>query len=178
MIYLLRKRFNPAVDLNPAYYVNNNLTIFLIVTLGASAIIPILRQLRVYFDRKLSQHRYITERYTKGNKVAFFIYSIARTINSPPLAAFYKAVRTVVEPTVLYGLEVQYQGARKVQIQTRSSREDTTRTRIVGKVNKVQSYLIKAARAVVPTQKTSLVVTLIRNSNLPSAKVALKAAKL
>lgn len=117
--------------------------------------LPALRWLGVYFDRGMTWERHVQERCSSALKVANHLRSIANTKNGPPPHSMRKAVATVVLSSVLYGAEVWYRGQKRL-------------TRMVHRV------LCVAAKAILPSWCTAPHTTLLRDSGLPSAEVALR----
>jgi hypothetical protein len=109
MIHFSRKGGNHA----PSCIVNDELTVQPITTALKAGEQPALRWLGVWFDRKLTFRRHVSERAAKARVVAHHIRGLARTVYSPPASALHKAVVTCVLPSILYGTEAWYAGRKK-----------------------------------------------------------------
>jgi hypothetical protein len=109
MIHFSRKGGNHA----PPCIVNNELTVQPITTAPKAGEQPALRWLGVWFDRRLTFRRHVTERAAKARVVAHHIRGLARTVHGPPASVLRKAVVTCVLPSILYGTEAWYAGRRK-----------------------------------------------------------------
>lgn len=103
----------------------------------------------------MTWERHVQERCSSALKVANHLRGIANTKNGPPPHSMRKAVATVVLPSVLYGAEIWYRGQKRL-------------TRMVHRV------LCVAAKAILPSWCTAPHTTLLRDSGLPSAEVALR----
>ena len=174
MIHLTRK----SGELAPPCIVNDGLTITPIITAPKKGDQPALRWLGVWFDRKLSFRRHVSERATKARKVSQHIRGLARIKDGPPASALRKAVTTCVLPSVLYGTEAWYAGRTKPSRSQQQGREETVSARNGWHVDLVDRTLSLAARGVLPVWRTTPTVTLFRDSGLPSAMAALEESKL
>jgi hypothetical protein len=85
--------------------VNDKLTINPITTALKDGEQPTLRWLGVWFDRKLTFRRHVSERAAKARKVAYYIRGLARITNRPLASSLRKAVTTCVLPSILYSTE-------------------------------------------------------------------------
>lgn len=174
MIHLTKKSGNHA----PSCIVNDNLTIHPITTAPKTGEQPALRWLGVWFDRKLTFKRHVSERVAKARKVSYHIRGLARTKDGPPASSLRKAVMTCVLPSVLYGTEAWYAGRTKPPRQFRTGREDKVSACNGWHVEVIEKTLALAARGVLPVWRTTPTITLFRDAGLPSAEVALEEAKL
>src|SRR6201996_9280218 len=174
MIHLTRK----SGELAPPCIVNDGLTITPITTAPKKGDQPALRWLGVWFDRKLSFRRHVSERATEARKVSQHIRGLARIKDGPPASALRKAVTTCVLPSVLYGTEAWYAGRTKPSRSQQQGREETVSARNGWHVDLVDRTLSLAARGVLPVWRTTPTVTLFRDSGLPSAMAALEESKL
>jgi ribonuclease HI len=174
MIHLTKKAGGYA----PQCTVNDELTITPITTAPKDGDQPALRWLGVWFDRKLTFKRHVSERAAKARKVSQHIRSLARTVDGPPASALRKAVTTCVMPSMLYGTEAWYAGRTKPPRQQRQGRDDKVSARVGWHVDIVDKTLALAARGVLPVWRTTPTVTLFRDSGLPSAMAALEETKL
>jgi ribonuclease HI len=173
MIHLTRKSGNYA----PQCVVNDGLTIDPI-TAAPTGDQPALRWLGVWFDRKLTFKRHVSERAAKARKVSCHIRGLARTADGPPASALRKAVVTCVLPSILYGTEAWYAGRTKPPRLQQAGRNETVSARVGWHVDVVDKTLALAARGVLPVWRTTPTVTLYRDSGLPSAEAALEESKL
>src|SRR5271166_6214879 len=169
MIYLTKEPSGYA----PQCIVNNELTINPITTALKDGEQPALRWLGVWFDRKLTFRRHVSERAVKARKVSHHIRGLARTTNGPPASSLRKAVITCVLPSILYGTEAWYAGRTK-----RNGQNEMVSARNGWHVEVVDKTLTLAARGVLPVWRTTPNVTLFRDSGLPSAMAALEEAKI
>ena len=157
----------------PQFVVSNELTINPITTAPKDGEQPALRWLGVWFDRKLTFQRHVSERAVKARKVAHHIRGLARITNGPPASSLRKAVITCVLPSILYGTEAWYAGRTK-----RNGQNEMVSARNGRHVEVVDKTLTLAARGVLPVWRTTPNVTLFRDSGLPSAMAALEEAKI
>jgi hypothetical protein len=174
MIHITRKQG----DYTPPYVVNDELTIEPITTAPKADEQPALRWLGVWFDRKLTFKRHVSERAAKARRVAYHIRGLGRTINGPPASSLRKAVITCVLPSILYGTEAWYGGRTKGPQINRTARKPFVSARNGWHVGIVESTLVLAARGVLPVWKTTPNVTIYRDAGLPSAMAALEETKL
>jgi hypothetical protein len=93
---------------------NNKLTVQPITTALKAGKQPVLRWLRVWFNRRLTFRRYMSEKAIKAQVVAHHIQGLARTVHSPPVSALHKAVVTYVLPSILYRTKAWYAGQKKL----------------------------------------------------------------
>ena len=174
MIHLTKKTRQHA----PPCVVSSDLTIHPILTAPKEGDQPALRWLGVWFDRKLSFKRHISERAAKARQVARHIRGLARTSDGPPASALRKAVITCILPSILYGTKAWYVGRTKPPRLLCSDRHKTVSARNGWHVEIVDKTLALAARGVLPVWRTTPTVTLFRDSGIPSAMAALEEAKL
>lgn len=174
MIHLTRKSGHHA----PPCVVNENLTITPITTAPKEGEQPALRWLGVWFDRKLTFKRHVTERAAKARKVSHHIRGLARTKDGPPASALRKAVITCILPSALYGTEAWYAGRTKPPRIHRQGHNQTVSARNGWHIDVLDGTLSLAARGVLPVWRTTPTVTLFRDAGLPSAVAALEEAKL
>src|SRR5438045_4383605 len=174
MIHLTKKSGTYA----PPCIVNDDLMIHPIMIAPRLGEQPALHWLGVWFDRKLTFKRHVSERAAIARKVAYHIRGLARIKNSPPASSLRKAVTTCVLPSVLYGTEAWYAGRTKPPRQYRTVREEEVRARNGWHVGVVDKTLALAARGVLPVWRTTPTVTLFWDAGLPSAEVALEGATL
>lgn len=160
---------------SPTLQVRENLAIIPITTAPKSGQQPALRWLGMWFDRKLRFRRHVAERATKARHVAQHIRSLARTKDGPPASSLRKAVVTCVLSSALYGSEAWYAGRTKPALT--GARDKKSSTKIGGHLTLIQSAITLAARGVLPAWKTTPITTLLRDSGLPSAEVALEDAR-
>ncbi len=97
MIYLTKEPSGYA----PQCIVNDELTINLITTALKDGEQPALRWLSVWFDRKLTFRRHVSEQAVKARKVSYYIRGLARTTYGPLASSLRKAVTTCVLPLIL-----------------------------------------------------------------------------
>jgi ribonuclease HI len=173
MIHLTTKRGASA----PVLKVNDELEITPITTAPKAGQDPALRWLGVWFDRKLKFRRHVSERTAKARQVAQHIRNLARTKDGPPASSLRKAVTTCVLSSALYGTEAWYAGRTRPSQYKRNGATVEVSTRLGGLVRMVQSVITLAARGVLPVWRTTPLPTLMRDSGLPSAEVALEEAK-
>jgi ribonuclease HI len=171
MIYLTTRKGAST----PILKVNDSLVISLITTTPKAGQHLALRWLGVWFDRKLRFRRHVSERTAKARQVAQHIRNLARTKDGPPASSLRKAVTTCVLSSALYGTEAWYAGRTKPSVKGGTRVEVSTR--LGGLVRMVQSTITLAARGVLPVWRTTPLPTLMRDSGLPSAEVALEEAK-
>jgi hypothetical protein len=171
MIYLTTRKGAST----PILKVNDGLVISLITTAPKAGQQPALRWLGVWFDRKLRFRRHVSERTAKARQVAQHIRNLARTKDGPPASSLRKAVTTCVLSSALYGTEAWY--ARRTRPSVKGGTMVEVSTRLGGLVRMVQSTITLAARGVLPVWRTTPLPTLMRDSGLPSAEVALEEAK-
>ena len=174
MIHLTRQRDNYA----PLCRVNENLSIMPITTAPKKDEQPALRWLGVWFDRKLTFKRHVTERAGKARRTAQAIRSFGKTENGPPASSLRKAVTTCVLSSLLFGTEAWYAGRTKPPKVQRASRPPTVSAGVGWHVKVIEQTLTLAAKGVLPVWRTTPTVTLFRDSGLPSAMAALEEAKL
>ena len=160
----------------PPCIVSEDLTITPITKALKEGEQPALRWLGVWFDRKLTFKRHVTERAAKARSVAYHIRGLARIKDGPPAVALRKAVLTCVIPSALYGTEAWYAGRTKQP--TKGRHKQTVSTRVGWHIDVLERTLTLAIRGVLPVWRTTPTVTLFRDSGLPSAIVALEEAKL
>ena len=146
MIHLTKKTRQHA----PPCVVSSDLTIHPILTAPKEGDQPALRWLGVWFDRKLSFKRHISERAAKARQVARHIRGLARTSDGPPASALRKAVITCILPSILYGTEAWYAGRTKPPRLLCSDRHKTVSARNGWHVEIVDKTLALAARGVLP----------------------------
>ena len=168
MIHITKKRHDHA----PPCVINDEISIEPITTAERRGDQPALRWLGVWFDRKLTFKRHVSERVTKARKVAFHIRGLAKTTRGPPAHSLRKAVVTCVLPSALYGAEAWYGGRKKI-VQNRE-----VSTRMGWHLDTVERTITLAARGVLPVWKTTPNITLLRDAGLPSAEAALEEARL
>jgi hypothetical protein len=174
MIHITKKTGNYA----PQCVINDILTIAPIVTAPTEGGQPALRWLGVWFDRKLNFKRHVTERTGKARKISHHIRGLARIVDGPPASSLRKAVTSCVLPSVLYGTEAWYAGRTKSLYSHSGIGNRTVSTRNGWHVDAIDKTLALAARGVLPVWRTTLTITLFRDSGLPSAMAALEEAKL
>jgi len=174
MIHITIRRENYS----PPYIINDELTIHPITTALKEGEQPALRWLSVWFDRKLTFKRHVSERVVKARKVSSYIRGLAKTKDGPPASALRKAVITCVLPSVLYGTEAWYAGRNKQPKLLRQGREQTVSARIGWHVDVVDRTISLAARGVLPVWRTTPTLTLFRDSGLPLIMAALEESKL
>ncbi|KFZ23235.1 hypothetical protein V502_02286, partial [Pseudogymnoascus sp. VKM F-4520 (FW-2644)] len=160
----------------PPCIVSEDLTITPITKALKEGEQPALRWLGVWFDRKLTFKRHVTERAAKARSVAYHIRGLARIKDGPPAVALRKAVLTCVIPSALYGTEAWYAGRTKQP--TKGHHKQTVSTRVGWHIDVLERTLTLAIRGVLPVWRTTPTVILFRDSGLPSAIVALEEAKL
>jgi hypothetical protein len=173
MIHITRKRGEHAPDCT----IDDDLTIRPITTAPKQGEQPALRWLGVWFDRRLSFKRHVSERAAKARKVTYHIRGLARTADGPPASALRKAVITCVLLSALYGTEAWYGGRTKPARENRTGRQPTVSTRNGWHIDVIDRTLAQAARGVLPAWRTTPTPTLFRDSGLPSAEAALEEAK-
>lgn len=173
MIHLSRKRRATA----PNLVVNKDLVIVPITTAPKAGQQPALRWLGAWFDRKLTFRRHVSERVAKARRVAQHIRHLAKTKVGPPASSLRKAVTACVLSSALYGSEAWYAGREKPAKYKRDGTPTTVSTKLGGLVKMIQSTITLAARGVLPVWKTSPLPTLMRDSGLPSAEVALEESR-
>src|SRR5438045_1939306 len=174
MIHLTKKSGTHA----PPCVVNNDLTIHPITTASRLGEQPVLRWLGVWFDRKLTFKRHVSEHVAIARKVSYHIHGLAWIKDGPPTSSLHKAVMTCVLPSVLYGTEAWYAGRTKPPCQYRTAREEEVSAHNRWHVEVVDKTLALAARGVLPVWRTTPTVTLFQDAGLPSAEVALEETKL
>ena len=89
----------------PRCIVSKDLTITLIIEVLKEGEQPALYWLSVWFDRKLTFKRHVTERVTKARLVAYYIRGLTRIKDGLPAIALRKVVLTYVLLSALYGTE-------------------------------------------------------------------------
>jgi hypothetical protein len=92
---------------------NNKLIIQPITTAPKAGEQPALCWLGVWFNRKLTFHRYVSKRAAKAQVIAYHIQGLARIVHGPPASALCKAVVMYVLPFILYRTEAWYVGQKK-----------------------------------------------------------------
>jgi ribonuclease HI len=173
MIHLTRRRGGYS----PWCIVDDELAIQPITTAEKDGEQPAIRWLGVWFDRKLSFKRHITERAAKARKVANHIRGLARIKDGPPAAVLRKAVVTCVLPSILYGTEAWYAGRYRPSRAGGFLKNKMVSAGNGWHIDIVDKVLAQAARGVLPIWRTTLLVTLYRDAGLPSGPVALEQAK-
>jgi ribonuclease HI len=173
MIHLTTKKGASA----PVLTVDDELEITPITTAPKAGQHPALRWLGVWFDRKLKFRRHVYERTAKARQVAQHIRNLARTKDGPPASSLRKAVTTCVLSSALYGTEAWYAGRSRPSPHKKNGATIQVSTKLGGHVKMVQSVITLAARGVLPVWRTTPLPTLMRDSGLPSAEVALEEAK-
>lgn len=168
MIHFNRARLSTS----PSLKINDNWTVKPITTAEKTGQHPALKWLGVYFDKKLRFKRHVQERVQSARKVAGHIRSLARTSSGPPASSLRKAVVTCVLSSALYGAEAWYAG--KYKLATAGPRGEVVSARIGDHIDLIQSVITLAARGVLPVWKTAPMPTLMRDSGLPAAEVALE----
>jgi hypothetical protein len=98
IIHLTKKSGNYA----SSCVVNNDLTIHPITTALRLSKQLALRWLGVWFDRKLTFKKHVSERAAIAKKISYHIRGLARIKDDPPASSLRKAVTTCVLPSVLY----------------------------------------------------------------------------
>src|SRR5438045_1587168 len=146
MIHLTKKSGTYA----PPCIVNDDLMIHPIMIASRLGEQPALHWLGVWFDRKLTFKRHVSERAAIARKVAYHICGLAQIKNSPPASSLCKAVTTCVLPSVLYGTEAWYAGRMKQPRQYRTAREEEVSACNRWHVEVVDKTLALAARGVLP----------------------------
>jgi hypothetical protein len=68
----------------------------------------------MFFDRKLNFRKNAEIRTAKAIKVSNHIKALGATTRGPPSDGLYRAVNTIVLPTLLYGHEAWYKERTKV----------------------------------------------------------------
>lgn len=101
MIHLTKKKSNYTLEI----VINTELTIQSIAKAEKPKNQAELRWLSVWFDKKLSFRRHITERAAKARKIAWHIHSLARIVHGPPASSLRKAVITCILLVLIYGVE-------------------------------------------------------------------------
>jgi hypothetical protein len=172
MIYLTTRKRASA----PILRVDDDLVIFLITTTLKAGQYPALWWLGVWFNRKLRFWRHVSERIAKARQVAQHIRNLARTKNGPPASSLHKVVTTCVLSSALYGTEAWYAKRTRPWYKKGGTMVKVS-TRLRGLVRMVQSAITLVARGVLPVLRITPLPTLIRDSGLPLAEVALKEAK-
>jgi hypothetical protein len=173
MIYLTTRKGASILVLK----VNDELEITPITTTPKAGQDLALRWLRVWFDRRLKFRRHVSKRTTKARQVAQHIRNLARTKDGPPASSLRKAVTTCVLSSALYGTEAWYARRTRPSQHKKNGATVEVSTRLRGLVRMVQSVITLAARGVLPVWRTTPLPTLMRDSGLPSAEVALEEAK-
>lgn len=135
---------------------------------------PALRWLGVYFDRKLKFRRHVEVRAAMAAKVANHLKGLAAVTRGPPADGLYKAVRTVVLPTLLYGSEAWYKGRKKPSSRHRNAKVSS---RLGAHVALASRALHTAVRATVPAYRTHPRDALYVISGIPTAEIALEEAR-
>ena len=156
MIHLTRKTGGHA----PQCVVNSDLTISPITTAPSNGSQPALRWLGVWFDRKLSFKRHVSERTGKARKVSHHIRGLARIADGPPASSLRKAVITCVLPSVLYGTEIWYAGRTKLPRLQPEDRDRVVSARNGWHVDMIDKVLALAIRGVLPVWRTTPTITL------------------
>lgn len=125
--------------------------------------LPGLRWLGYWFDGKLSGACHVNERVAAASRVANHVRGLARVKYGPPAQSLRKAVDAIVVPMLTYAAESWYKGPHMGQ----------------GCLEKrVEVPLTIAAKAVVPSWRTTPHHAVLRDAGLPSARVALEATRL
>jgi ribonuclease HI len=174
MIHLTKKTGGHA----PQCVVDDELTVDPITTGPKAGEQPALRWLGVWFDRKLTFKRHVSERAAKARRVSHHIRGLARTTCGPPASSLRKAVITCVLPSILHGTEAWYAGRTKPPCSQRSNQNETVSAQNGWHVDVIENTLTLAARGVLPVWRTTPNVTLFRDSGLPSGMAALEESKL
>ena len=156
----------------PLLHIREGRTLTPITTADKAGQQPALKWLGVWFDKKLRFRRHVSERVAKARKVAGHIRSLARTKDGPPASSLRKAVITCVLSSALYGTEAWYAG--KLKPAQTGPQDKEVKAKIGGLTRMIQSAITLAARGVLPAWRTVPITTLIRDSGLPSAEVALE----
>jgi hypothetical protein len=74
---------------------------------------PALRWLEVWFNRKLTFRRHVSEKAAKAQVVAHHIQGLACIVHSPSTSVLHKAVVMCVLPSILYKTEAWYVRQKK-----------------------------------------------------------------
>lgn len=116
----------------------------------------------MFFDRKLTWKRHVTERAAKAHAVARHIKDIARTARGPPAADLRNATITNVIPSVLYGTEAWYEGSKKANgVSTQQGWHPKV----------IERTLALAVRGVLPVYRTTPTAALFRDAGLRRPKL-------
>ncbi|RYO87805.1 hypothetical protein DL763_006223 [Monosporascus cannonballus] len=137
-------------DSNPPVVISDRLTINPVSEPEGSDRKPALRWLGVWFDRKFTFRRHVTERAGKAIALAQHIRNLANTKYGPPASGLRMAVITCVIPTALYGNEAWYGGREKLSNNRAHFRKRVVSAKLGWHVDEMQRALNMAARATIP----------------------------
>ncbi|KAK0369583.1 RNA-directed DNA polymerase from transposon x-element [Colletotrichum limetticola] len=121
----------------------------------------------------------------KGLTAMLLTMHLTNTKRGLPAAAVRKAVVSCVLPTALFGAETWYAGITKPA--SRRQAETATAPPLQGRpvnigqkglVQKINSVITAAARAILPVWRTTPTSSFLRDAGLPSAQVALEGVRL
>lgn len=99
-----------------------------------------MRRLGIWFDARLNFTVHVSKRAAKANSVIHHLRSMSNTVRGISAAAARRAAWAVVMPTLFYGVDVWYPGARRVS---------------KGHLAIIQKTLTAACRMILPSGKTT-----------------------
>ncbi|KAF5527647.1 putative RNA-directed DNA polymerase from transposon BS [Colletotrichum aenigma] len=143
--------------------------------LTIKASIKPIRWLGVWFDRRLTFQHHVGIKVAAAKKVAYFLQHLTNTKGGLPAAAVRKAAIACALPIALYGAETWYAGLTRPALNSSTSIVGTGQKGLACRVGRV---ITAAARAILPVWRTTPTSALIRDAGLPTAEVALEAARL
>lgn len=120
-----------------------------------------------------------------AKKVAHFLRHLTNTKGGLPATAVRKAAIARILPTVHYGAETWYAGLYRPALSNNTNTSSGTTMQVAtvgtgqkGLVRRVEKVIAAAARAILPVWRTTPTSSLLREVGLPTAEVALEAARL
>lgn len=166
-------------DGNPRIQVPGKLTIepVPVVKDVSNKLMPALKWLGIWVDRKLTFRRHVIQRASSSMTVARQIRALANMQYGAPADALRKVVIACVTPTALYGTEVWYGGREKPAVNRSQAGKDLVDSRVGWHIDQLQRSLLTAARAVIPVWRTTPTSIIFRDAGLQTAQVALENAR-
>ncbi|RKK08478.1 hypothetical protein BFJ66_g17778 [Fusarium oxysporum f. sp. cepae] len=133
-----------------------------------------MRWLGIWLDSNLS-FRVHAEKWTaKSQAVAHHLRGLTNTIHGPLPSAVRSAVRTCVEPVLLYGTEVWYPGATRPRWDQPCKDRPSSIQHLLQRMNKA---IVQSMRAILPAWKTTPIAILHRESGIPPITQLLEARR-
>lgn len=135
----------------------------------------VVRWLGVYFDSKLTFRTHVETWGARAHKAAAHLRGLNRVMSGAPPQLTALAANACVLPVATYGAEAWWQGTTKPGTKDPTKTVSTRQETLAGIIDETVKL---AARAVLPTWKTTPIPVLHRESGLPPAKVILEQQRL